>query len=178
MHQNIFIYPNTIDGCVLFYKHLVYHIMANKPKTLRYKRFSEIWLLYSNHRKIALNVQLCDKVFCIMAKFSNIEFVNYTLTKEHEQPLHEFMQKKFNTAEKVIEEIVALNYTVKIGFYPDNEAYGVFLAPQKDNHTNKGKMMSSWSDDLIEALAMVLYKHIVIFDGQEWETNQNSGKWG
>ena len=66
-----------------------------------------------------------------------------------------------------------------MGYYPDSEAYGAFMSPLKDTKQNQGKILTSWSDDVGEAVLMCLYKHEVVFKNGEWtEDSKKSRRWG
>lgn len=161
-----------------YHKHAVYLRDTKLPKQL-HRHFVNKLNWYGANKIDGVRIFYNPRRDELMAGRFNIEFIECQLTANDEKKLLAFAKSYDNDLSVIIEKINSYGYTIKIGFYPDSTAYGVFMQAGKDTKENKGKMLSSWSDDVGEAIAMCLYKHEVMFSAGEWEQSADyRGKWG
>lgn len=113
-----------------------------------------------------------------MAFKNNLVFVDCKLSLNDKPRLDEYAKKYKGDVANVLESVLNDGYTVKAGWYPDKASFAVFLAPTKDNRQNQNKMMSAWSDDIIEAYFMLGFKHEIIFESGEWTVDDKQSQWG
>lgn len=142
-----------------------------------YAKFRSIMLCWIYDRRTAWNVRWCEGIFT-MAFRKEIQFVDVRLTQADEADLAKFMEKHEHNLEEIHTKILGDGYTVKTGWYPDDECFAVFVMSAKDNPRNNNLILSARSDDLSEAIFMAAYKHYVMFGGKDWEVPKNQNNWG
>lgn len=107
----------------------------------------------------------------ILAKnnFSNaMEFVNCVLTQEQDKAFTSWYESKDRKANAAIDESFADGYRVSVSWDDFNQTFIASLTYKGDKGDNKGKCLTARSDDWLESIAMVVYKHHVIFNQGAW----------
>jgi len=156
----------------------VTHELVSLPKnTRKYRSFLSYILRYALHPQSVFKFRICEGIFT-MAFRTNITFVDAKLTLDDVPAVEAFAKQFKGNVANLLTKLAGDGYTVKIGFYPDKASFAVFVAPDKDNKNNRNKMLSSWSDDVEEALYMSGFKHYQMFEGGEWVVDEKRANWG
>jgi hypothetical protein len=117
----------------------------------------------------------------IMAKnnYSNaLEFVNCTLTSEQDNDFKSWYTSKDHKADQAIEQAFADDYRVSMSWDAHNQCFIASLTFKGEKGENKNKCLTARSDSWLESLAMVIYKHAILFDGNEWQNIGNGNQRG
>lgn len=153
------------------------HIGLQNSKR-KYDNFCDKMQYYGTHPTAPIKIDLCEGIFDIMAKFQQAEFIDCNLTKDDEKKVAEFIQKRKGDMAQMIADICAEDLKISIGFYPEHESFAVFLNPTDNNRKNKGKLLSAWSDDPVEAVFLAGYKHFEKFESGTWSSTEKKARWG
>jgi len=92
-------------------------------------------------------------------------FVNYDLTASDKAEL----QRLKPTAESCLKEVTALakeGYKLTIGWDDYSDTLAVWLIGHSPSCANHGFILPSRANDLVKAIASVIYKHKAVFDGK------------
>lgn len=107
------------------------------------------------------------------------EFVNINLTVADKKPLDNYIKECEGDYVKVIHQLLADGYKLSLNFHVDKGAYTVSITGSDDCKYNQDAILTSWSDDVLEAVFMNGYKHYVVCDGKDWAKNQTKeNNWG
>lgn len=177
MHYRI--YPLTpVNTEILTYDANLSRFHETALNRREYAHFRQIMLNYGLSRNRTIKIHLIEGIFTMARNNYSVEFVDCNLTKEHVPQLEKYMAGFKNDLGMYLPHILNLGYQLKLGAYPDKQSYAVFMSSAQGNRENKGKMLSSWSDDPIECLFMCGFKHEVILGGGEWDVEDNPSRWG
>lgn len=116
-----------------------------------------------------------------MAKKNNSwskDMVNITLTQSDKPKFDKWVKSSEFTVERFFLWLAEKGYKVSIKFNSERVAYSCSLIGTDEAVENTHSIMSSWSDDAIEAMAMSIYKAEVICDGGAWADYTSAGTWG
>lgn len=114
-----------------------------------------------------------------MANFKDWKFVNMRLTSDDEPELKKFALKYKSDVSAVVIELLSSGYKISITWVDDKESFIVTLTPTESCPYNAKSSMSSWSDDVIEAVMMAGYKNYVLADGKDWaDAERGKDGWG
>lgn len=107
------------------------------------------------------------------------EFVEIKLDKEDKKPLAEYMKELNDDPVEMLTAISALGYKVSVSWVDKQNSFVVSVSGRKDTKYNNGLSVSSWSDNLIEAIGMAAYKVIKLTDSGDWKEHATeSSNWG
>jgi hypothetical protein len=113
-----------------------------------------------------------------MAKKSDWNLVSCKLTPEQGEEFTKWAEKHAVTGLSAAQELTALGYKVSFSWIDNSNAFCVSVTGKEDHKINPQNTVTSWSDDLFEAIAMNLYKVAVIYDGGKWEDTGAPSNWG
>lgn len=114
-----------------------------------------------------------------MARFQKMEFVTLRLTADDAKNIEKYAQSKEGDYTTVLHEILASGHKVSISWIDDKSSYIVTLIGTEHSQHNQGYSMTTWSDDLVEAIFMAGYKHEIVCDGGSWQDNSTGDmNWG
>lgn len=113
-----------------------------------------------------------------MANFRNSVFSNLTITDEHKAAFDKWYSSDDVTALSCLTEIAGCGLKFSCSYVDDQNAFCFSLIGTKATKKHDGYVMTTWSDDLEEVIAMAAYKHFIICNGDEWPTNGNGNRWG
>ena len=99
----------------------------------------------------------------------NWEFVAIRLHREDEKKVNAFGDPKDNDIQSMLSDITSHGYKVSLAWVDKQNAY-VFTVSGTDNTKyNKQTSMSSWSDDLYQAVVLGAYKMEIITKWGDWQ---------
>lgn len=113
-----------------------------------------------------------------MPAYKAKEPVNIQLTAEHEKPLKVFGEAHSFDPMYAINELAGQGYKLSFSFIDDMSAWCVTVTGSERSKHNATYFMSSWSDDLVEAIFMCLYKVEIICKNGTWEQYATNSRWG
>lgn len=108
----------------------------------------------------------------------NTEFVNVQLSEGQKK---DFLKWKTEQAERIadlIGQIAVDDYKITCSWDARNQCYIASFTGKEDQRHNEHRSMSSRSDDWYEAIALNVYKHVVVFHEGTWEGDNTKNNWG
>lgn len=101
--------------------------------------------------------------------FANkMEFINATLTNEQDEQFTAWFQSKDRSVDKGFDQAFADEYRISIGWDGENQTFIASMTWKGEKGDNTGKCLTARADSWLEAMAMVTFKHLVLFDGGNW----------
>lgn len=107
----------------------------------------------------------------------NWELVNVRLDETHTAALAEFVKALDGNATAALRLMIEDGYKVSVTYIEKNEAFCVTVSGASDGKRNASKSMSSFSDDLQEAIFMTAFKQQILFERGNWKANKKDN-WG
>ena len=104
----------------------------------------------------------------------NWNLVNYTLTSEELVEYTDFMKARKNDALGVLHEVFALGYKVSITWVDSSNSFCVSVTGGNEHPDNPSSTITSWSDDLLDCMAISAYKVLVVFNKGAWRGKDTS----
>lgn len=141
-----------------------------------YEILSQIHQYAQSHISIVWSMQEAFK----MAKSFNkdFKFVNRTLNVAEDAAFVEWFQNKDRRADAAIEEAFADEYKVSISYDEKNNCFVAAMTYKGEKGVNLNKSLGARSDSWLEAIAMAVYKHHVIFEQGEWIVDESGRQRG
>jgi hypothetical protein len=92
------------------------------------------------------------------------KFINYDLTKADKADVSAHIQQE-GWIEQSIEAVLKGNFRIVISFDTKQECFLAFIFPQGESGAYSGYSISARGSTSTKALAVVLWKHVVLYDG-------------
>lgn len=106
------------------------------------------------------------------------EFITMNLLAEHRTALSEFSAAYDNNGLGAAEQLLGIGYKMSITWSDSSMAFIATVIGTENTPKNESKSMSSFSDDLNEALLMSAFKVLVLANGDEWTSDGGGSRWG
>ena len=110
--------------------------------------------------------------------FAEVSFVNIRISADEKPAFDSWAEKQAKRVWEMIQSLADSGYKLSISPDLENSCYIATLTGTKHAVRNKNKAISSRSDDVIEAILLSAYKHVVLFGEGEWEGEQRQNNWG
>jgi len=166
-----------IDDMFYGHVHTQPHKWEGKPKGYTFKHHDDgtINLMsYISRRAYAM----AGKRATSFNGWGNTEFVNVSLNTEQTKDFKSWFPKQSETFTEVLGQVMVDDYKVSCNWDDNNQCFIATLTGKPNQSVNSGKALSARSDDWWEALALVLYKHLVIFKNSAWNGELTRNNWG
>lgn len=109
--------------------------------------------------------------------FSDFQFVQYTLSKSEKDAFEKWWETHYSDAPTLLSEVINSGYKQSSSWDDTNDCYIVTFTCMDKRSGNYCLVMSSRSDDWLEALGINLFKHYVLFIESGYPI-KTSNKWG
>lgn len=76
------------------------------------------------------------------------------------------------------EQIVESGHKISLSYNERNSCATVAITCVDSSDTNSNRCVSSRHRELSFAFGIALYKHLIIFDGADWEEDSEALNWG
>lgn len=107
------------------------------------------------------------------------KFITIRLHKEHKKPLEAFVvhwEKDYN---RMIQEVLSYGYKVSFSWIDKQTAFVVSVSGNDKSTANNGCTITSWSDDLNDAISIMAFKVLEFTKEGNWEDfDDNVNAWG
>lgn len=114
-----------------------------------------------------------------MALPKNWKMISVRIESSEKDKFLHWCEENPMSATDILEELGGRLYKLSASWVDSNQAWVVTVSGTKDSNKNKNQSMSSWSNDVMEALYMTIYKVLVICEDKDWESYESaSGSWG
>lgn len=115
----------------------------------------------------------------IVASLSNWKIINVRLKKEDKPALEAFADSVENDVFHVIDEVLSQGYKLSISWVDAQNSYVVSVSGTDRAKYNKGCTITSWSDEVSEAIMMMGYKVLVLGEKKAWvDLDMPEENWG
>lgn len=111
-------------------------------------------------------------------QFRQKTFASVSLTRGDEDKFQEWRDSGNYNAVMAMQDFTGRGYKVSITWVVDSNAFCVSVIGTDDCSHNKDTILTSWSDDLEEAVMIAAYKHFEMCGDGSWPTNANGQRWG
>ena len=110
--------------------------------------------------------------------FNQVEFINRNLLEEEKKSFTTWAKAETERIPDLLGQIMVDDYKVSCTWNDQNQCYIATLTGKEDCKFNPHKALSARSDDWFEALAMVTFKHLILFRSGKWEGETTRNNWG
>jgi len=110
--------------------------------------------------------------------YNAMSFAALSLTSADEKKYRDWAVDNTSDAQSLINGFCSQGYKVSITWVVESNAFCVSVIGTEDCIANKRAILTSWSDDILEALSIAVYKHVVMCDSGDWPTQDNTQRWG
>lgn len=120
--------------------------------------------------------------FCIdwtdlMAKrTSDFNLIDYRLSDTELDAFEAWVKKSPPTFPSVMAELATMDYKVSLTFVENSESWCVSITGKEDAKFNSKATLTTWSEDVEEALLMAYFKVIVVFERGKWVGKAKSNR--
>lgn len=112
-----------------------------------------------------------------MARKIDWQILSTKLTEKQKKEFLSWAEKNSDDLDSIVDSQLAGDHKISISWVDSSNAYCVSLSGKEDSKNHK-KTITSWSDDVLEALAMSAYKVTVVFGNGEWHDTVENSSWG
>lgn len=126
----------------------------------------------------AVYLQMFESEENMAKKFGNWTMISARLSKDDKKKFHQAVEKSGLNAHDAVIELLGAGYKVSVSFVVDRESFVFTVTGPKDHKLNGEKSMTSWSDDLAEAMYMGWYKVRFVFGDGSWADDNDDVPWG
>lgn len=113
-----------------------------------------------------------------MAGYNKSSFSPLRLTSDDEKRFTDWIKAESVDALDCLKRLTGDGFKVTMTYVFDQNAWCVSLVGTETTKKHKDVVMTSWSDDLGEAIAIGAYKHYIVCDGGEWPSADTTLRWG
>jgi len=114
-----------------------------------------------------------------MAKDPRWKFIECRLTADDAEGLERFSKGDYGGLVQTATELSSMGYKLSVSFIDKQNAFVATVSGSDRSKYNNGTSISSWSDDLAEAILMCGYKVIVLANRGDWEVlDAPRANWG
>lgn len=120
----------------------------------------------------------------IMAKqgresnFGDFKFCSVTLTADDKIAYDTWAEKHGNDLLSVLAQCTVEGWKTSLTWDGENECFIGSLTCRSEGHKNENVVVVSRSDDMLEALAITLYKITELYRGKKLPTDKIKNNWG
>lgn len=110
--------------------------------------------------------------------FSPMQFSTLRLLTEDKEKYAGWVQK---TKANIVDMVAAFcgdGFKVSVSYITEQNSFCVTIIGTDNTKQHKECCMTTWSDDLEEAILMAGYKHYAMCDGAAWPMQETAQRWG
>lgn len=113
-----------------------------------------------------------------MAGFGNFTFSTLRIEGDDVAIFEKWFEETVVNPLEVMEQFTGDGFKLSVTYVIDQNSFCVTVVGTKDTKLHAQQGMSSWSDDLAEALAISWFKHYKLCAAGEWPTKGRGQRWG
>lgn len=122
--------------------------------------------------------KMANKKSSAQSNWSTIEFINQSLSEPQRKDFKSWYATEGERVPDLIGQAMVDDYRLSCSWDDNNQCFIATLTGKQDQRFNASKALSARSDDWLEAMALALYKHLVIFKGGQWSGETTRNNWG
>lgn len=120
-----------------------------------------------------------DEVYHMARTKSEWQFANVKLTEKDKPKLIRFSGEFDDNPMNILTEIASRQYKLSVSWVDKQNSFVVSVSGTENSKINNGVTMTSWSDDVEEAIFMTGYKVLEVTQDGVWlEYAEESSNWG
>lgn len=109
---------------------------------------------------------------------SDWKFVSIALSSADERNFTEWYARERDNFVAMLEDLMASTYKLSLSYDFDNTCFIATISGTKSSSVNSNSSISARSDEFLEAVCLVLYKHYVMCEGGDWSEHARPSNWG
>lgn len=113
-----------------------------------------------------------------MARFQQKEFASIQLTVADEKQFTEWITSENQSGLDIMNKLSGDGFKMSLSYIFDQSAFCFSIIGTENTKKHADLVMSSWSDDLEEAILIGAYKHYVLCQEDVWPTAKSGQRWG
>lgn len=125
-----------------------------------------------------INMKIVLEETNIVAAFGNKKFAQLSLDVSREAELTAWVTGEGIQVWDLLTNLLNDGYKVSLVWVYKQSSFCVSIMGTDDSKHNQDAILTSWSDDLEDALLIGGFKHYVICDGGKWPLQDTSRRWG
>lgn len=120
--------------------------------------------------------------FCVdyedkMAKSKgNFNLIDYRLSETELDAFEAWAKQKPPSFASMMAELATMNYKLSLTFVENSESWCASITGKEDAKFNSGATITTWGDDVEEAILMAFFKVVVIFEKGKWVGKAKSNR--
>jgi hypothetical protein len=123
-------------------------------------------------------VEFASEGWNIMPRNNDFQFANIKLNRSDEKEFRGWSETQDFDTMGLLTNLGGDGYKVSLAWIDKQNAWCVTLVATDGAKHNKNRGLSSWSDDLEEAIWISGYKHYRMCDGGSWPDEGSNQNWG
>lgn len=137
-----------------------------------------LWCLFIYNQPALTWFTIVEKKVHYMAKFTPATFATLRLTKDDEKDFTDWASKLKVSPVDLLVDLTGRGFKVSAAWIDDQNSFVVSLIGTDRTKLHQGMVLTSWSNDLGEAIVITAYKHLVVCNEQAWPVEQSGDRWG
>ena len=110
--------------------------------------------------------------------WGNIEFLDFRLDRSDERDFEKWAQENSSKWGDYVDDLLAEGYKISISPDMRNMCTIVTLTDRSEKGLNANTCFSSRAELWVDAMLLMLYKHFVVANGQQWPKDHTRANWG
>lgn len=121
------------------------------------------------------NISFCIDWESLMAKKSlDFNLIDYRLSETELEAYETWLTKEAPNPTAILTELASKDYKISMTFVENSEAWCVSVTGKEGAKFNEKATLTTWSDEVLDALYMAAFKVFVIFNSGKWNTKASS----
>jgi len=113
-----------------------------------------------------------------MKSFSPATFSSLRINADEEKKFKEWWNNLKADTDEIVGNLCGSGFKVSVSWVVDQNSFCVSLIGTDATKKHKGMVLTSWSDELAEAVAMCAYKHYEMCGEDAWPVTEQGKRWG
>ena len=170
---------STLDALTLVQR-FICKLPHNHTQSTRFRAIFTVASYYQRFVKTPFELHYVEEDYrsIFPMPFRDTQFCSLTLNETHTEQVDAYIASYNNEPVTLLIMLGQEGYKISFTRVDRQNSWCVTLIPTDEAAYNKNKLLSSWSDNPVEALFLCGYKHYEMCDGKEWPTKPSGGRWG
>jgi hypothetical protein len=114
-----------------------------------------------------------------MAKtFGDVMFSSLALLAEDEKKFTAWVSKENPIAMDILRSFTEQGFKVSLVYVIEQNSFCFSVIGTEDTKLHKKMILTSWSDQIEEAILIAAYKHFIMCDSGAWPVGRTGTRWG
>jgi len=110
--------------------------------------------------------------------FDQFEFVDMRLETSEKAEFKAYLATSGNELWDDLYTLVQAGYKLSVSYMPESDCFIASLTCKSNGDVNENRVLTSRSDDFVEAVMLNVYKTTVVCKDRAWPTTKTANNWG